>query len=516
MSYSPTVDAGLAPGTLEEETSVSFADPIVDTPRDDYLLTGDEFRASLRDGRRVIAPDGTDVSDVTTHPQLAPAIDTLAEYYDAHFDDATAPLLTYQDEESGRLASLPWALPRTTEDLERKREVNRFLTYHTMGVFGRPPDYAMGNPLGLLSLGVEIGEMRSEWRGNVGAYVRWGRENNVIEADLGVDMQADRTVPIHERPGRLRVVEERADGIVIHGAKSCNSISAQAHCGTVITFSPPDVPLDTIVFCFVPMNAEGITTICREPVTPYATNEEDHPLDSRGEEIDAVVFFDHVFVPHEHVFSWGKREMLYLYQQFGAFCLWHILSRIAYKAELMAGTARVITEVLGTGAIPQVRDSVTEIVAYSQTLKAFVLAAEHKAKLKNGLLVPNEEYITPGRLHSVTHLPRMLQLLRELSGQGVISRVTQAQWSRADIGPLLDEYTPGVGVSARTKNKLFNFVWDLSCGAHASRVALFENVNATPAAVMRAHIYGAGYHAAWADRIREFVGADLAAAEVGG
>jgi aromatic ring hydroxylase len=487
---------------------LSFADPVVSKTRDDYLLTGDEFRESLRDGRRVIAPDGTDVDDVTTHPQLAPAIDTLAEYYDAHFDERHQDLLTYVDEESGKRASVPWKLPQTVEDLEQKREVNRFLTYQTMGVFGRPPDYGMGNPFGLLSLGVELGQMDARWPENAAEYVRWGRQNNIIEADLGVDLQSDRGVPIDERPGRLRVVEERADGIVLHGAKSCNSMSAQAHCGTVITFSPPDVAPDSIVFAFVHMNNPGLTTICREAVT-FPTNAEDHPLDSRGEEIDAIVFFDNVFVPHEHVFSYGKREMLLLYQQFGAFCLWHILSRIAYKGELMAGTARVISEVLGTSGIPQVRDQITELVAYSQTLKAFVMAAERTAKLKNGLLTPNEQFITPGRLHSVTHLPRMLQILREISGQGVISRVTRAQWDREEIGQLLDEYAPGVGVDARTKNRLFNFVWDFVSGAHANRVALFENVNATPAAVMRAHIYGAGYHTDWSDRIREFIGGDL-------
>jgi aromatic ring hydroxylase len=490
---------------------LSFADPVVEKTRDDYLLTGDEFRASLRDGRRVIAADGTEVDDVTAHPQLGPAIDTLAEYYDAHFDAKTSELLTYRDEESGKLASVPWSIPRTVEDLERKREVNKFLTYQTMGVFGRPPDYAMGNPMGLLSLGVEIGQMRPEWAENVEGYVRWGRENCVIEADLGVDMQSDRNVPLNERSGRLRVLEERADGIVVHGAKSCNSISAQAHCGTVITFSPPDVPSDTIVFAFVPMNAKGMTTVCREPVIPIGAGAEDHPLDSRGEEIDALVFFDHVFIPREHVFSWGKKEMLYLYQQFGAFCLWHILSRIAYKAELMAGTAKVVADVLGTSGIPQVRDSITEIVAYSQTLKAFVIAAERTATVKNGLLTPNEQFITPGRLHSVTHLPRMIQLLRELSGQGVISRITEAQWSNDEISDLMEEYAPGTGCSSRTKNRLFNFVWDLACGSHSSRVALFENVNATPAAVMRTHIYNAEYHREWENRIREFVGGELAA-----
>jgi 4-hydroxyphenylacetate 3-monooxygenase len=486
---------------------LSFADPVVEKTRDDNLLTGDEFRASLRDGRRVIAADGTEVDDVTTHPQLGPAIDTLAEYYDAHFDERHASLLTYKDEETGRLSSIPWAVPRTIEDLERKREVNKFLTYQTMGVFGRPPDYAMGNPLGLLALSAELGEMNPMWPSNVENYVRWGRENCVIEADIGVDMQGDRNVPIDDKPGRLRVVEERSDGIVVHGVKSCNSISAQAHCGTIITFSPPSVSPDSIVFAFLPMNHPDVTIVCREPVTA-PSNAEDHPLDSRGEEIDALVFLDNVFIPQEHVFCYGKRELLMLYQQLGAYCLWHILSRIAYKAQLMAGTARIVAEVLGTSSIPQVRDSIVEIVAYSKTLEAFVLAAERTAKFKDGMIVPNEQFITPGRLHSVTHYPRMIQLLREMSGQGVISRVTQAQWSRSDIGPLLDEYAPGTGVSARSKNRLFNFVWDLACGAHSSRVALFENVNATPAAVMRNQIHDAPYTGEWRQAVRDFLGTD--------
>ena len=40
---------------------------------------------SLRDGRRVIGPDGKEIEDVTSDVQLAPGIDRIAEYYDAHF-----------------------------------------------------------------------------------------------------------------------------------------------------------------------------------------------------------------------------------------------------------------------------------------------------------------------------------------------------------------------------------------------------------------------------------------------
>jgi 4-hydroxyphenylacetate 3-monooxygenase len=487
----------------------TFADPIDAKSRNDDLLTGDEYRSSLRDGRRVIGPDGTEIDDITKHPQFAPAIDTFAEYYDALFDPRTADLLTHIDGETGRRSSVAWSVPRSLEDLERKREVNRYVTHQTMGVFGRPPDYSSGNALGLLSLAPELREMNPAWAANAEGYQRWGRDNCVIQADLGVDLQSDRNIPINERPGRLRA-EERDGGLVIHGAKSCNSVCVQAHVGTVITHAPPTVSPDSIVFCMVPMNAPGLTMACREAVTG-TTNSADHPVDRRGEEVDAFVFFDRVYVPPENVFAFGKPRMLELYQEFGAFCLWHILSRITYRAELIAGMAQLVTQALGTTVIPQVRDTVTEMIAYADTLKAFVIASESTAVERNGMLVPNPNFVTPGRLHSVTHYPRVLQQLRELSGQGIIARPTQAQWDREDIGTLLDAYAPGTGFSARAKSQLMNLVWDIACGSHASRVALFENVNATPAATMRAHIYGATYHKDWAQAVRRFLGGELAA-----
>jgi aromatic ring hydroxylase len=156
-----------------------------------------------------------------------------------------------------------------------------------------------------------------------------------------------------------------------------------------------------------------------------------------------------------------------------------------------------------------VRDAITEITAYATTLMAFCIASEETATRKNGVMVPNERFVTAGRLHSVVHLPRILQLLREISGQGLISRFTQAAFERADIGALLDEFLPGTGTSARAKNRLFNFVWDLTCSSHAMRVALFENVNATPAAAMRNRIYESAYRTGWTESVREFLGIEL-------
>jgi 4-hydroxyphenylacetate 3-monooxygenase len=473
----------------------------------DFLLTGDQFRASLRDRRHIISATGETIEDVTTHPALSRGIDTLAGMFDAQFDPATRDITTYVDEETGRRAALAWKVPRTVEDLRQRRELLRFTTYQTLGVFGRPPDYCPFNHLGLLTIIDRIQEQNPEWAENVRNFVRWGREHNVISADVVADVQSDRNVPLAQKPGRLRCVEQRDGGLVLYGAKPCASVAAQGHIGTIRTVLSPGADPDATLFCTVPVDAPGLTLVLREPVAEPG-GAQDHPLSAHGEEADALMIFDHVFIPREHVFSFRRSEMLGLYHELGALALWHVLARISYRAEIFAGTAQVIAEVLGTTSIPQVRDSISEITAYAATLRAFTIAAEEEATLRNGVLVPAGKYVTPGRLHSIVHYPRVMQLLRDMSGQGLITRFTQAQFDHDEIGAKLDEFLPGTGVSARAKNRLFNFVWDVTSSSHAMRVALFENVNATPPSAMRHHIYESHDRTEWADFVRRFAGMD--------
>jgi 4-hydroxyphenylacetate 3-monooxygenase len=473
------------------------------------LRSGDDYKASLRDGRVVLAADGSRVEDVTTHGQFRDAIDTVAALYEMQLRPETQDIATYKDEESGELASRAWQVPRTKDDLVARRELAGLSTYHTFGVFGRPPDYGSFNALGLLSVADRIAQSSDEWAENIDRFIAWGRSTNAMSADIVADVQSDRSVPTALKPGRLRCVEERKDGLVLYGAKPCASGAVHAHVGTIVTLLTPGADPNANVFCSVPLNAPGLTLVAREPVVNSGTAMSDHPLERQGEEPDSLLVFDRVFVPREEVFSFRDENMLGLYHELGALALWHILARLSYKAEIFAGAAQVIVEILGTENIPQVRDAVSEITAYATTLRAFVLAAEDTAALANGVLVPSERFVTAGRLHSVEGYPRVLQLMREISGQGLISRFSQRQLDDAAVGEMLREFLPGTGVSAEAKNRVFNFVWDLTCSANALRVALFENVNATPPAAMRARIYGSPYRRPWRDFVLEHLGVDI-------
>lgn len=116
-------------------------------------------------------------------------------------------------------------------------------------------------------------------------------------------------------------------------------------------------------------------------------------------------------------------------------------------------------------------------------------AVENASLTENGVMLPNHGFVTAGRLFSIEHYPRILQTLRDLSGQGLIGRVPRETWERSDVKGMLAEYLPDYTMDAWEKNKFFNLVWDMTGSPHAMRVALFENINATPAPALREEIY---------------------------
>ncbi|PLR87740.1 4-hydroxyphenylacetate 3-hydroxylase N-terminal domain-containing protein [Bacillus sp. V33-4] len=470
-----------------------------------HLMTGEQYKESLRDGRRVIDAHGNLIHDVTTHPALKRGIDNLAKVYDSQFDPETRDITTFINPEDGKRYSTGWLVPTTKEDLKHRREMLRLSTYHTFGVFGRPNDYGSMMAMGFLSIIDKIEKENPEYAENVREFVEFSQKHNVMSADLIPDVQTDKNLPPSEKKGTLRVVEELPDGVILCGAKPCGSVGVQGHFATVSTATSPNLDPDAALWCAVPINSPGLTLVLREPTTSPDSNFEDHPIDSFGEELDNMMIFDHVFIPREYIFSLRNTKLLGLYRESCALCHWHILARLMYRSEIFVGAAQTIVDILGTDSFQGVRDSVSEVISYSASLKAHILAAEEEAELWNGVLVPSTEFITAGRLQSIIHYPRVMHILRDLSGQGLISRFTSKVWDNPEIGPILEDYLPGAGVSAREKNKFFNFLWDLSCGSHATRVALFENTNSTNAPVVQSELYRSYSRSEAVDYIRQYL-----------
>ena len=443
---------------------------------------------------------------MTVHPHLSRTVDTLAAVMDLQFDPATRDVVTYVDEETGTRRAVGWQVPTRREHLHAKRKAIGAVTAQTLGMFGRPPDYGPAMALGFLGIIDRVEKESPEFAQNIRDFVRLSGEHNLLSTDLILDAQSDRTVPRNDRPGTLRVVDESAEGIVVRGSKVAGSLGALAHFFTLSTVLGKGLSPDAALWAAIPVNSPGLTLVMREPTLTGSASEEDHPLNAHGEEMDQIMLFDDVFIPREYVFSLRNLELLTLYHESCAYALWHIMTRLAYRAEIFAGTAQAIVDILGTGQIPGVRNAVAKITVYAQALKAFSITSIETAVEWNGVQVPEPGMVAAGRLYSITNYPKIVYALQDLCGQALVSRWPKAVWEHDEFGPRLEAILPGAGVTARDKNRFFNFVHDLIASGNSARVGLFENVNATPPAFVAELVYDHVDRGPAAKFVREYAG----------
>lgn len=474
-------------------------DQTVDTTRlglHKKLRTGAEFKASLDDGRKVWV-DGKLLDRVTDCPGLAAGIDLLAEMFDDQFKPEFAEATTMTEEESGDTVSRSWQLPRTVEDLAARRKMIEYTTQKTGGAFGRPPDLAPTIVVGLMAYLPTFRKSKSafenvaiDYAENIERYHAYGRDYNIIASESLSGPQSDRSAPAAAAHGNVKVVGWAKGGVRISGAKSVGSISAQANDIFFTNLSYPNHPPEACVWGCLPAGTEGIKMISREILSSPGADPFDHPLNHKGEEADQLVVFDNVFLPNGRVFSLGDVATLQYYGRVCIWAHWHILARLAAKAEIFVGAAQLAVDMLGTGHIPAVRGLVADIMEYALALKAFVLSAETMARPTEAeVMAPDVNMLTAGRKYSIEHYPRIIHTLQELCGQGLVMRFGKASFDNPEIGHYLKELLPGHDVSAAVKNQLMNFIWDITSSSAAGRVELFENVNATPAPFLRERLY---------------------------
>jgi 4-hydroxyphenylacetate 3-monooxygenase len=504
-----------------------------------HLKTGEQFRESLRDGREVWYR-GERIEDVTAHPATAGGIDLLASAYDEQHDPATRDVLTFEREDGKRI-SKAWMVPRTAEDLRSRRECIEHLARQTFGVFGRQMDMIACTHVGLAAFKHLFEEHNPEYADNITRYIEFAGENNLMLAAPVADPQGWRSrgsalgrrgIPLFDTekagvnvvedekasmldleidgtvlPGSLRVVKENEEGIWISGAKIVASVGPQAHELIVSNIALPDPAPNSSFWLHVPVGSEGVRLVCREMTGHPEADFHDHPLASRGEEMDALAIFEDVFVPRWRMSSYGWTELGQHYGKIGGLEHFHTLVKLCVKAELFVGLLDLITEGIGIAHRPGVRQLVAEVIEYAQVLRGMVIAAEANAYMTDsGVLWPDEKLVTAGRTYALGLYPTMIHRLQELGGQGPILRWSEKDLEHPMLGPRLSFLYEGAAISTWDKNLLMNLLWDLTTSSHAGRVSLFENVNGFPVPYLRERMVREYDRSAAIEHITGFLG----------
>jgi 4-hydroxyphenylacetate 3-monooxygenase len=483
------------------------------------LRTGAEFKASLDDGRQVWV-NGTKIARVSEDPGLGAGIDLLAEMFDDQFKPEHAEETTYFDRASGTVASRSWQVPRSMDELRERRRMIEYTSRKTAGTFGRPPDLAPTIAVGLLAYLPSFKSRTSafdtclpDFAENIERYVAEGRAGNLTAAESLTGPQNDRSSGYATAASLLKVKSVEKNGVRVSGAKSVGSIAAQSNEIFFTNLAYGDTPPEACIWGAVPIASDGIKLVSREMLSTPGADAFDHPLTRKGEEADQLIIFDNVFVPKDRIFNLGDPTLIPYYGRVCNWAHWHVLTRLAVKAEIFVGCGQLVLDVLGTGKIPAVQAMLGELIQYAQALRAFVVAAEALAKpTEGGVLAPDTCTLTAGRLFSIEHYPRIIHILQEMCGQGLVMRFGRKAFDNPEIGHHLAELLPGRGVSGAVKEQLMNFIWDLTSSSLAGRVALFENVNSSPAPRLRERLFNEYQRGPMVEMVRDLAGLPLSEA----
>src|SRR5499433_724305 len=262
-----------------------------------------DYVASLRDGGAIFL-DGEPVADVTAHPAFAEPVRRIAERYDAARE--SPDITSCVDPASGRRIGAMWLIPRTVEDLGRRRAVHRFWAEGSYGLMGRTPDHVASVLTGFAGWRQLFDRGGRQFGDNVVRFYEKARAEDLYVAYAIVPPQIDRATPAHQHPEpflHTGAVKETDAGIVIRGAHAIATSVTMAD-WLFVSYITPLAPGDTdyAISLVMPVNTEGLRLYPRRPYPTLATSVYDYPLSARYDEVDTTVVFDDVLVPWEHVF----------------------------------------------------------------------------------------------------------------------------------------------------------------------------------------------------------------------
>jgi 4-hydroxyphenylacetate 3-monooxygenase len=470
------------------------------------LSRGEGFINSLNDGRSVLF-EGERIKNLGSHPAFKGTLETISRLFNLLDDPNERDKVGFKLPDKESYAHSSFLVPYTLEDLQ-----NRSLGIHnwskeTHGMMTRLSDYARSMITGWYAARKELGKLDQHFETKITAYYTAARDNDLFLTTAIVDPQIDRSSGLEDNRVAerfLHVVKETSDGIIVRGAKMIATGAPYTHdfiISSFLEFKPEEAKHAHVLI--VPANSQGLHIVCRESFADRRKN--DHILSSRYDEMDAVLFFDDVFIPWERVLLYGHSETvltLRANKTANSLAFHQNIVRYVAKLEFVTGIAFAVAESIGVNEYLHVQEKLGELLTQIDTMKALVIASEVQAKQdESGVLVPELSYIHTARNIGTRFYPRAIEILQQIGGGGFVQVPSRYEDFFGVISKHMHHYFEGKMVSAEKKVQLFKLAWDLIGSPLGSRHELYERFYAGDPVRAFAKQYSESNHASYTEPI---------------
>jgi 4-hydroxybutyryl-CoA dehydratase/vinylacetyl-CoA-Delta-isomerase len=297
----------------------------------------------------------------------------------------------------------------------------------------------------IMATGEQMG--KPEYKERAKAYLEHLRKNDLMLCGAVTDVKGDRSkVPSRQaHPDYyVHIVDRNKDGIVVKGAKIHITGAPAANDLLVVpTRQMREDEADYAVSFAIPVATPGVSLICRPGHGDRSPAEFPSNRPNRGL-VEAMIVFDNVLVPWDRVFLAGEWQysMLLAY----TFATYHRFTAVAYKipiVEILGGIALAMADVNGLSNVGHIRDKLSEVVAYVETLKALGQAAIKTPVYYGEICVPSPLITNMAKLHFAKNYHEIIKMIQDISG-GIISTMpTYLDWQNEEIHGYLNHYLGG-------------------------------------------------------------------------
>src|SRR5512144_1084928 len=348
--------------------------------------SGREYVESIRKQVASVYLGGRRITDVTAEPVFQEPIRAIAAQYDMQLDPAYRDVMTYPSPSSGEPVSTSFLIPRSRQDLVRKRQHFKLRTDHNFGFLGRAPDFMNQFVTGWHLMADRFARAGARFGDNATRYYEHVREHDLFLTHMLINPQIDRskTSAQQEDPFlHLGRVGETADGIVVRGAKMLGTMAPITEEVAVIPFGgvPPGDDAYALAFA-IATDAPGLKFICRETVSPLPHNRFDHPLSSRFEEMDCIAVFDDVLVPWDRVVidgGPGSRELANEGGGTPVALASQTAARMLSQMEFFCGLAMKLADAIGVTGFLHIQEKLGEMLSTLEVARAVFYGSEAMA-----------------------------------------------------------------------------------------------------------------------------------------
>ncbi|WP_096190358.1 4-hydroxyphenylacetate 3-hydroxylase N-terminal domain-containing protein [Evansella halocellulosilytica] len=444
-------------------------------------LTGEEYLASLKDGREIWL-NGERVEDVTTHPAFRNSARSIARLYDALHDPETKDTLTREtDTGNGGFTQRFFQNDTSPEELLKTRDAIAEWSKMTYGQMGRSPDYKAAF---LATLGANPGYY-APYEENAKKWYKEAQERNWYFNHAIINPPVDRNKPIDEVSDVfVKVVGETDEGILVSGAKMVATGSALTNYNFVAHYGPMPIQKEEFALVFVAkMDTPGVKLVSRPSYEMNAAvmgSPFDYPLSSRFDENDAVLIFDKALIPWENVLIYRDLEKANGFFPESGFLhrfTFHGVTRLAVKLDFMTGLLLKALKANGTDQFRGVQANIGEVVAWRNMFWSMSDAmALNPNPGANGTVLPNINYGLSYRVFMAQGWSRVKEIIETVvAGSLIVQPSSASDFKNPELRHYIDQlYRGSNDIEALEKIKVIKLLWDAVGTDYGGRHELYE------------------------------------------